>query len=324
MSAADASPAGQQAPITHPAPQNARSLGTWEAHLSAPLAGRKIISAFEVLAGMTGFVDLFQRWGADRPLFIADGIGAGPLPNPSDVDLVVLEPPAVDSVTDQVRARLNPEGRLTPQVTEAIEHYDPDGTALWWLSPIPSNSRLLGRHVWGGRPPHQIALEDKLIIDDLLADIDAPRAASVNAPATYEDLVAATEQLLTSAGASRAVWAGDSRDGINGGADYVRWIETSAQARAAADFFAEHCDEVRISTFLDGVPCSIHGIVLPDGVVVLRPVELAVLRDASQGRFVYAGMGTSWDPPPQDTLAMRRLARAFGLNLQRRHDYQGG
>jgi len=36
--------------------------------LSDALAGRKVISALEVLAGMTGFVELFQRW--------ADGVGA--------------------------------------------------------------------------------------------------------------------------------------------------------------------------------------------------------------------------------------------------------
>ena len=31
--------------------------------------------------------------------------------------------------------------------------------------------------------------------------------------------------------------------------------------------------------FLDGVPCSIHGMVLPDGTAALRPVEIAMLRD---------------------------------------------
>ena len=31
--------------------------------------------------------------------------------------------------------------------------------------------------------------------------------------------------------------------------------------------------------FLDGVPCSIHGLVLPDGTAAFRPVEISILRD---------------------------------------------
>ena len=46
--------------------------------------------------------------------------------------------------------------------------------------------------------------------------------------------------------------------------------------------------------FLDGIPCSIHGIVLPDGVAVLRPVEMVTLRRGHE--FVYAGCATYWDP----------------------------
>lgn len=326
------SSAADPSPVSHPSPTgrnetptpNAGRLDDWEAHLCAPFTGRKVICAFEVLAGMTGLVDLVQRWGAQRPLLIADGFGTGPLPDTADADVLVLEPPAVDSVTEEVRARLSPEQRLTSQVIAAVKHYDPEGEALWWLNPIPHNSPLLGRAVWGGRPPHQVTLEDKLLIDDLLADIDAPKVGSVNARATYDDLTTATEHLLSFTSGTQAVWPGDSRDGINDGADYVRWIQTPEQAQEAADFFARYCDQVRVSPFLEGVPCSIHGIVLPDGVVVLRPVELAILRDVRQGRFVEAGMGTTWEPPPQDTRAMRELARSFGLNLQRRFAYRGG
>ena len=321
---ADLSAASQPAPTTPSTTPGPTRSPDWEAHLWAPLAGRKIICAFEVLAGMTGLVDSFKTWGAGELLLIADGVGAGPLPPDDAAEVIVLDSPAADSVTDQVRARLIPAQRLTHRVVEAVERFDPAGEALWWLSAIPRNTPLLGRNVWGGRPPHQVALEDKLMVDSLLADIDAPRMATLNARATYGDLARATERLLASTGAAGAVWAGDSRDGINGGADYVRWICTPEQAREAAAFFARHCDQVRVSPFLEGVPCSVHGIVLPDGVVVLRPVELAVLRDVSRGRFVYAGMGTTWDPPPNDTQAMRELARSFGLSLQDRHGYRGG
>ena len=47
--------------------------------------------------------------------------------------------------------------------------------------------------------------------------------------------------------------------------------------------------------FLDGIATSIHGIVLPDGVVALRPVEMVTLRRGHELR--YAGCATFWDPP---------------------------
>jgi hypothetical protein len=64
-------------------------------------------------------------------------------------------------------------------------------------------------------------------------------------------------------------------------------------------------------------------VVLPDGIVVLRPLELASLRDLKSGRFFYAGMGTAWDPPPADTESMRTLARDLGLHLRERFGYRG-
>ena len=100
------------------------------------------------------------------------------------------------------------------------------------------------------------------------------------------------------------VWSGDARDGFNGGGDFVRRVLTDDDARAALAFFGPRCDRVRVMPFLDGVPCSIHGFVLPDGTAVLRPVELAILRGTDR-RFVYGGLGTTWDPPDR---TVRRCA----------------
>jgi hypothetical protein len=304
-------------------PEVEPDLSAWERHLCAPVTGRKVISAFEVLAGMTRLAVNFQRWGAQRPLLIGDGVGTGPLPLETDADIIVVELPPVDSLTEQVRGRMNTQGRLTPAIADAVARYDPEGDAVWWLAPVPPNTPLLDRPVLGGRPPHQIALEDKLIVDELLDAVGADRSPAVIAPARHDALVAASRELIDHSGADEVVWAGDARDGINGGADYVRWIRTPEHAAEAAAFFGDHCDQVRISPFLEGVPCSIHGLVLPDGVVVLRPVELATLRQPAAGRFFYGGMGTTWEPASQHTSAMRQLARTLGAHLARAHDYRG-
>ena len=74
--------------------------------------------------------------------------------------------------------------------------------------------------------------------------------------------------------------------------------------------------------FLEGVPCSIHGLVLPDGTAVFRPVELAILRGSGR-RFLFGGLGTTWDPPAADREAMRSLARDVGEHLREIAGYRG-
>ena len=73
--------------------------------------------------------------------------------------------------------------------------------------------------------------------------------------------------------------------------------------------------------FLEGVPCSIHGIVLPDGVAVLRPVEMVTLRRGYE--FSYAGCATYWDPDPVAREQMRTVARNAGDRLREEVDFRG-
>jgi ATP-grasp domain len=294
----------------------------WELHLAAPFRGRKVICAFEVLAAMTGWVARLQRWQAQRPLLITDGVGTGPLPLPTEADVVVQERPPGETLTDQVRSRMSPSW-LGDAAREAVEAYDPAGEAVWWVSPPVPNEPLMGRAVLGGRPAAQARLEDKLTVDEILDAVGAVRAASAVSTATYDELLTASRAIGSAVGSVPVVWSGDARDGVNGGGDYVRMIRTVEHARAAAEFFATRCDRVRVSAWLEGVPCSIHGLALPDGVVVLRPLELATLRDDATGRFVYAGMGTGWDPPPADREAMRTLARSVGTHLAATTGYRG-
>ncbi len=298
-------------------------LAPWTRYLSEPFAERKVIVSLDLLAAMTGKVALLQQWGAKRPLLLADGRGSGPVPSEDDAEIVLLPEPSFPSLTEQVRARMRPAEQLTPEVVAAVEAYDPTGSAVWWVSPVGLNEPMLGRPVLGGRPAAQAALEDKLIVDDLVEKVGGPRPASMIVPASYDELMRATRRVIEESGRGQVVWAGDNRGGTNGGGDYVRLISSTQQARSAAEFYAERCDRVRVSEFLEGVPCSIHGIVLPDGVITLRPVELVNMLDHHNGRFLYGGLGTTWDPPAEDRSEMRELARALGRRLQHDLGFRG-
>lgn len=111
---------------------------------------------------------------------------------------------------------------------------------------------------------------------------------------------------------------------MNGGGDRVRWVVSDDDAQAALTMLLPVSARIRVQPFLEGVPCSIHGFVLPDGVAVFRPVELVVLRSMSPRRFLYSGISTCWDPSPPDRDEMRELAPRVGRHLQLQYDYRGG
>ncbi len=103
------------------------------------------------------------------------------------------------------------------------------------------------------------------------------------------------------------------REGFHGGASQTYWVRDDIGRERAIEGLRSVCDEVRVMPFIEGIPCSIHGIVLPDGVVVLRPVEMVVLRRGAD--FVYAGCATYWDPSDDIRAQMRAITRRAGEQL---------
>jgi hypothetical protein len=296
-------------------------VATWTARLAEPFQDRLVIVGFDPLAGMTRLVPELRSWGARRPLLIALGVGTGPVPSAEDADVLVLDAPAATMMTEGIRATAALAEDPPAEVIDALQRYDPAGEAVWCVGPFIRSGSLLGRPVIGGRPKEWAALEDKTAVDQLWEALDVPRSVARVAAPAYEALAGVAGDLDAGYG---TVWSGDAWGGVNGGGDYVRWVRTDEQASTAAGFFAGRCERVRVMPFLEGVPCSIHGIVLPDGVAALRPVELVVLRRPDIGRFVYGGISTWWDPPDADREDMRRLARRTGELLARRVGYRGG
>ncbi len=297
-------------------------LDAWATRLGAALRGRKVIVAFRVLATMPPAVALLRAHGAAKPLLIANGTGTGPVPGPDDAHVRMLDVEVLGAgMTDDVRRIMRWSVDPPAQVAGWVEEYDPLGEASWLGSPFACNEPLLGRPVIGGRPAVWAAVEDKMQADGWWAAAGVDHRASVVVPATLEAATRATLDVDSGVG---CVWSGDTRDGINGGSEYVRRVRTDTQARDAAAFFAAHCSRVRVSPYLVGTPCSIHGFVLPDGEAAFRPVEQVLLVDPRSGRFVFAGTSTWWDPPTAAREDMRASARRVGALLRERVGFRGG
>src|SRR5205814_644473 len=104
---------------------------------------------------------------------------------------------------------------------------------------------------YGHRRAEWVAYEDKTRADTLFDDAGVPRPPSAIVPVGADALLAAHERFDQGAG---AVWAGDAREGFNGGGEYVRWVRDDGTRAAALEFFAEHCDCVRVAPFVEGIP----------------------------------------------------------------------
>jgi hypothetical protein len=288
--------------------------------LAGLYAGGPVILGPGVLAAFTSTVAELRGRGC-RVLVLATARGAGPLPGPDECTVVDLETPVTRLVTDELRLLDDLAHHLPDHAVAAIERFDPAGQAVWNVGHfVADDEAILGRRVVGGRPAAYLRMEDKLFAEQVWAACNVPTAPHLVVPVEETALVEATAAV---AGPLGAVWTGDTRDGFHGAGNYVRWVSDDADRAVAQSFFALHCDRVRVMPFLDGVPCSIHGFVLPDGTAVLRPVEIVVLRKVATHEFVYGGLSSFWDPPEADRAEMRAIARRVGTWLQAEHHYRG-
>lgn len=277
------------------------------------VAGRRVILTGMPVAGSPPTVRLLRSAGAERCFVLGPMVGTGALPDPADADWLSLDIEAPDAVAlfrADERAMVDPPD----EVVAALDRFDPDRDAVVLAMPFAAVTNVAGRPAFGPRRPEWVALEDKTTND---AFFDAAGVARPPSEVVASDDAAALDAASTrlDAGAG-TVWSGDAREGFNGGGVLVRWVTDPDTAAAARALFAGHCDRVRVAPFLDGVPCSIHGLVTTDGIAVFRPVEMVTLRTSDPPGFRYGGAATFWDPPPAARAEMREVARRVGVRLR--------
>jgi hypothetical protein len=277
--------------------------------------GRKWIVAFEAAAGAAGLVTDLRAWGAAGVMVVSAVEGIGELPA---ADRFFYTRTSGETVMRGIRAYLDSVEHPSSQMIAAVEEFDPSGEAMVISSGFGSYATMCDRPVYDFRPPEWTAFEDKMIIDELWDAAGITRAPSaVVAPA---EAPGAARVLGSDLG---AVWVADNTEGWHGGGEYGRWVRTQEDAAKAVSWFAAHSRRVRVMPFLDGIPCSIHGLVTTSGVAVFLPAEMLILRRSDRPAFVYARCANFWTPPDAVRDEMRAAARAVGNELARRVGYRG-
>lgn len=276
------------------------------------VSGRPVVCAGSQLLG-EGLLGQLRELGATRVLVVGPPELAGRAVAGGAVFLPV-DLHAPDSTAGE-RGWRQALAEPSASLREAVEEHDPVGRALVLVPPWSESAELLSRPVFGARRPAWVAMEDKLVAESLWDAAGVQRAPAEVVPCRLAELTAAAARLDRGLG---TVWAGDASRGVHGGASAVRWVRDQADAGAAVQAFAGRHRMVRVMPFLEGRPCGIHGMVLLDGVVVLRPVEHVVVRTPAGGHLRQAGVSTVWEPAADDGTTMRELARRVGAELARR------
>ena len=118
--------------------------------------------------------------------------------------------------------------------------------------------------------------------------------------------------------------AGDAKSGFHGGATRTRWAKTVEQLQMILDDLLIECDQARVMPLLDGVSCSMHGWVFPNGEYIsLRPCEMLVSYSEQETRFEYHGASSYWQPIPSIREEMQEAVEKAAELLANKYDYRG-
>jgi hypothetical protein len=282
--------------------------------------GRRWIIALDVAGNAGGFVEALRNMGAGPCLAIGASRGSGPLPDPASGPEAIVLDVSADSMMEGIWAAQKALASLPSWAIEQVEAFDPDGEARVLGTIFDDGAPVGGRTKFGRRLPQWRALEDKTVVDAIWRELEVAHSPYRVVPVELNALLEASDALDRGDG---VVWAGDARSGAHGGAEFTRWVRTRGDAERVFERFAKFCDEARVMPFLEGIPCSIHGIVFPERVVAGRPCEMLVLRRAEQNSFQYATAASFWDPPPEFREEMRALAKRVGAYLRDKVGFRG-
>lgn len=290
--------------------------------LGEQVRGGRWIIVLQHLAAAGRAVEMLRELGADGLFVVAAVSGTGDPPPLEESEYYMVGGGPADSIMAEIREYSRSMVAPPAELMDVLEDFDPDLTARAVLQfPADPIDTIVGRQVFGPRRPEWGKLENKIEIGEFWDAADVAQAPYEIVAAERDAVEAAARRLDHGAGAAIV---GDNREGWHGGGDYLRWVRTPDDLDLAVEFFAEHCDHVRVMPFLEGIPCSIHGMVIDGSVIAFRPAEMVNLRRRGDAAALqYAGAATYWDPPDADREDMRDVAKRVGAHLRDTVDYRG-
>lgn len=285
----------------------------------------KWITATPVLVGSESMAAELVELGAERVLAIgcAEGVRHDPLSEEitAKVSSHCLNLSFVGDMMDGIRGGEGALDELDEESLTLIDDFDPTGAAIALRTIFSSSDHLAGRRVFGARPPLWQALEDKTIIDDFWDRAGVKRVASLTVRLTMDDLCKAYSQLNQGSG---VVIAGDSKSGFHGGASRTRWARSTEHLGLILIDLLKECDRARVMPYLEGVSCSMHGWVFPNGEIVsLRPCEMLVSHSERETYFDYHGAASYWRPNETIHQEMRQAVESTAALLHSDYQYRG-
>jgi hypothetical protein len=295
-----------------PSPEDTEVRGALDEALRRVFADRPVIFAGAIARAFRRWARQLRAVGLPRPLVLAAGAGGAPaLPEEAEWHLLPEDHLPNAPLVERMRS-------LPEELAARVEQHDPRGQAIVVTHLRSGVQQVQGRPICAPEPSAWRAVESKEAAVTWFERAGLEQAPSVVLALDDPSLWSASAALDQGEG---VVWAGDARDGPGGSAYLLRRVRSPAEADAAARELGRQCDRVRIMPFLEGVPCGVGALVLPDGVVVGRPMEMLVLREGRHMR--HFGCASFWDPPPHDREGMRAAARRVGQALRAHLSYQG-
>jgi hypothetical protein len=206
----------------------------------------------------------------------------------------------------------------------ALEHWldqlDPGREWLVIGTSYTDVEQFCDREVHGWWRPEWQVWEDKTRVDELWEHTGMPAPPYTVLPLDSPHLADEVTRLDHGSGVVLAIDATHSALGSSKG---LRWIRRADELLSAVEAFTGRTEQVRVATFVAGVPFSILAMVLPTGVAVFEPFEIVTLRDPVTADLVYGGTSTWWRPDPAVREAIRRHTRLVGAELANRCGYRG-
>jgi hypothetical protein len=274
-----------------------------------------------------GIVLLVRHWDQAAGGMIAEAERCGAVvtaiitgARPADAPLARCPLRAADEHQDLGKLAFDHWLANPPAETQAwLDGLDPERRCVVFAPPGAELPKFCRRVVVGWRSPETARIEDKTIIDDVWGRISVPSPAHLVVAADDPRLWDHVTRIDRGHGVILAI---DSTQGHIGDAHGLAWIRTQDDLHAAQARFGGRTARVRIAEFVAGVPCSILGMVLDDGVAVFDPIEIVTLRDR-QRRLIFCGSSTWWRLLEPDRARMRHFTRVAGEYLARHLAYRG-